>query len=203
LYVRCIQPSFTQKRSQTTLSNIEPSSADLVAHAVVAWAITFVILFQLWRYCKEALRLRMYHLLNAPRGAESHSILTTDIPAIAQGTIPNRLDGTLLKFVPKAIKKQAFAQVAAIAAAPSGKLNVGDRNKSTDDVATAGDTQARFEAPDRWKMAIRSIRDAGGDPTDGAAVGAMVEREFRDVYHEDFVAVGSLEKVGSFLIFRS
>ena len=104
-------------------------------------------------YSTEALRLRIFHLLNAPRGAESHTVLVQvrgaegcvwgggdggsraggeamggearvraspvralaptlrapsprpcrgqDIPGVAAGTIPNRLDGTLLKFVPK------------------------------------------------------------------------------------------------------
>ncbi len=53
------------------------------------------------RYNKEALRLRIYYLLNQPPGAESHTILCTDVPGVVWGTIPNRADGTLLKVIPK------------------------------------------------------------------------------------------------------
>lgn len=53
------------------------------------------------RYNKEALRLRIFYLLNQPPGAESHTILCQDVPGVAWGTIPNRADGTLLKIIPK------------------------------------------------------------------------------------------------------
>ena len=53
------------------------------------------------RYNKEALRLRIFYLLNQPAGAESHTALVQDIPGVAFGTIPNRADGTLLKLIPK------------------------------------------------------------------------------------------------------
>ena len=53
------------------------------------------------RYNKEALRLRVFFLLNQPPGAASHTVLCQDVPGVAFGTIPNRASGTLLKFMPK------------------------------------------------------------------------------------------------------
>ena len=52
------------------------------------------------RYNKEALRLRVFFLLNQPPGAASHTVLCQDVPGVAFGTIPNRASGTLLKFMP-------------------------------------------------------------------------------------------------------
>lgn len=46
-------------------------------------------------------RLRIAFLLNRPPGAESHTVLVTDIPGPAYGTIPHRTDSTLLRFLPR------------------------------------------------------------------------------------------------------
>lgn len=83
------------------MANISDRSPRLWAHAVVVWMVTFFTFYVLWSYSKEALRLRTFYLLNQPPGAESHTVLVTDIPGVLFGTIPQRLDGTLLKFVPK------------------------------------------------------------------------------------------------------
>lgn len=45
-------------------------------------------------------RLRIYALLNAPRAAESHTVLVTDIPGVDFGTQAQRLDKTPLRFLP-------------------------------------------------------------------------------------------------------
>lgn len=94
-----ISYTFTEL-DKTTLANIENGSPRLYAYVVLTYVVSAFTMWQLWRYCKEALRLRMYYLLRTPKGAQSHTVLCTDIPGIAYGTIPNRLDGTLLKFVP-------------------------------------------------------------------------------------------------------
>lgn len=83
------------------MANIPDRSPRLWAYAVVAYLVTFLAFWVLWRYSHEALRLRVFYFLNQKRGAESHTILLTDIPGIAYGTIPKRLDGTLLRLVPK------------------------------------------------------------------------------------------------------
>lgn len=95
---------------KTTMANVQPRSSRLYAHALMTWLISFVAMWQFWRYSKVALRMRMLHLLTAPRGVETHTVLCTDVPGVNHGTIPDRLDGTLLRLVPNSIKKQAMSQ---------------------------------------------------------------------------------------------
>lgn len=163
--------------------------------------MTFVVFLQLWRYCKEALRLRQFYLLNTPKGAESHTIMCTDIPGVAFGTIPQRLDGTLLKMVPKSVKSKAFAQVealgetaAAVADAPVDADVAASNAEAAGDIsslATQVDAKTgRWEMPDRWNEAVTAIKAKGGSPKDGQNVEAMVADEFQKVYKDDFKQVG-------------
>lgn len=46
-------------------------------------------------------RMRLWHLLHSPPGAESHTVLLTDIPGIHYGTLPHRIDTTLLRLLPQ------------------------------------------------------------------------------------------------------
>jgi hypothetical protein len=177
---------------KTTLANIPPRDTKLIAHAIITWAVTFLVFLQLWRYCKEALRLRMYYLLNSPRGAESHTVLVTDIPAIKYGTIPDRLDGTLLKFVPKAAKDAAFAKVAMLdpdnlTAAVEGKVAKPTTTSTGPSLAKSASTLAttideatgRWEVPDRWVEGVDGVKNKG-------SVEGMVESEFTKVYQSDY-----------------
>lgn len=179
---------------KTTLSNIPARSIKLVAHAIIGWVVTFVVFFQLWRYCKVALRLRLLHLLTTPKGAETHTILCTDIPGIAYGTIPNRLDGTLLKFVPRSVKKKAFAQVEALGGTRSGKTGEPPSCAGISDVDGGNSSRdGSWEIPDRWSEAVDRVKAAGGTtPANGTAVESMVSDEFRKVYQSDFNQVGYL-----------
>lgn len=177
---------------KTTLSNVPGGDAKLIAHALITWLISLVFFFQLWRYCKEALRLRMFYLLNSPRGAESHSVLLTDIPAVAHGTIPDRLDGTLLKFVPKSIKSSAMKQVNAV---KGGATKVATetaetviRSEGTNAEASANassfatsvdSASGRWEIPDRWAEAVEGLQTTG-------SIQGVVESEFEKVYESDF-----------------
>lgn len=52
-------------------------------------------------------RLRIYYLLNAPMGAESHTVLLTDVPGVLFGTMAERLDKTALRFLPKRERARA------------------------------------------------------------------------------------------------
>ena len=172
---------------KTTLSNVPQRSTKMIAHAIFTWVVTFFVFFQLWRYCKEALRLRMFYLLNSPRGAESHSVLCTDIPAVAYGTIPNRLDGTLLKVVPAAIKDKAFAEVNAInAPTPESLVKVvadADAIAAAEGLSTLAtdvdEATGRWEVPNRWQNGIDGTQSQG-------SVKGMVDKEFKDVYQSDF-----------------
>jgi hypothetical protein len=100
--------------SQLTMANIPTKSDRLYAHSILTWAVSFVAMWQFWRYCRTVLRLRIYHLLHAPPGAETHTVLVTDVPGIPRGTVLDRLTGPWLKFVPKSVKDKAFQRVAAL-----------------------------------------------------------------------------------------
>lgn len=45
-------------------------------------------------------RLRISFLVNQPAGARSHTVLLTDVPGVAYGTLAARIDATLLRFLP-------------------------------------------------------------------------------------------------------
>lgn len=202
---------------KTTLSNVPQSSPKLIGHAIIAWAITFVLFVQLWRYSKEALRLRLFYLLNVPRGTESHTIMCTDIPGVAFGTIPNRLDGTLLKFVPGSMKKKALKQVEALGNAVDGAAGgaldaampldgakgggMSSKASSRDAAALVSSLSTEVDAatgkwsmPDRWDNAVDDMKAnaIGGTPGSSAAVEAVVSKEFESIYGKDFAHVGWL-----------
>jgi hypothetical protein len=142
---------------KTTMSNIAARSSLLYAHAVVAWAVTAYSLWIFWRYCRVALRLRMFHLLNAPAGGESHAVLVTDVPGVAAGTVPARLDATLLRLVPRSVKARAYGQL--------GKL----RGKTAADLlarASPADAHANPAAP---AAAAADAAAAPGTPAAGEA----------------------------------
>ena len=86
---------------RTTLANVPPGSPRLFAHALVTWLVSLYALRLLWRYHREALALRIQHLVAAPQGAESHTILLTDIPGVSFGTVLHHADSTLLRFLPR------------------------------------------------------------------------------------------------------
>uniref|UniRef100_A0AAD5H1R9 ERD4-related membrane protein n=1 Tax=Chlorella ohadii TaxID=2649997 RepID=A0AAD5H1R9_9CHLO len=186
---------------KTTISNIPSRDPALWAHAVITWAVTFVVYWWLWKYNKEALRLRIFHLLNQPAGAESHTVLLQDVPGVAYGTIPNRADGTLLKIIPKSIKQKAFQQTEMLASkgknlAKGVKVDVPidlAKNTAADNAAAAAAlstgainvdaTTGRWEMRDEWLTAVNEIQAHDG------SVAAMVEETLRRIYHEDLSAV--------------
>ncbi|KAL6782290.1 hypothetical protein ACKKBG_A06245 [Auxenochlorella protothecoides x Auxenochlorella symbiontica] len=186
--------SFTNL-DKTTMANISDRSPRLWAHAVVVWMVTFFTFYVLWSYSKEALRLRTFYLLNQPPGAESHTVLVTDIPGVLFGTIPQRLDGTLLKFVPKGMKETAFKHVHDIKEAVGSQVAkhadvpIGKRVASKADLAAASKMSnfateinpetGRWEMPDPWRQAADQLRD-------GKTVSEIVENEFRAVHRDDF-----------------
>eukprot|EP00887_Chlorella_sp_A99_P001230 scaffold14.g1230.t1 len=91
---------------KTTMANIAPGSPRLYAHAVITWLVSLHVLRLLWRYNKRALHLRIQHLLSAPPGAQSHTVLLSDIPGVEYGTLLHRCDNTLLRFLPKSVKRR-------------------------------------------------------------------------------------------------
>ena len=46
------------------------------------WAVSLFVYWQLWRYNKEAVKLRIAHLNSARAGTESLTIMVDDIPCL-------------------------------------------------------------------------------------------------------------------------
>ena len=60
----------------------------------------------LWRYNKEAVALRIAFFTSARPGGVAHTVLVRDIPGLGYGTLPNRLEDTALRFLPRFIKRR-------------------------------------------------------------------------------------------------
>lgn len=50
--------------------------------------------------------LRIEFLNSAKQGTESHSVLVRELPGVEFGTIPNRIENTVLRFLPGFIKRK-------------------------------------------------------------------------------------------------
>lgn len=46
--------------------------------------------------------------MNTKEGAESHTVLVTDIPVLEYGTIPHRIETTVFRYLPQRIKVRPF-----------------------------------------------------------------------------------------------
>jgi len=64
------------------------------------------VLQLLWRYNKEAVALRIAFFTSARPGGAAHTVLVRDIPGLDYGTLPNRLEDTALRFLPRFIKRR-------------------------------------------------------------------------------------------------
>jgi hypothetical protein len=149
-----------------TLSNLPEGSLKLLAPALAAWAMTAAVLLQLWRYSRAALRLRLHHFLAAPAGAQSHTVLVTDIPGVAAG--------------------RAAAKAASLARAASG---AGAAALKVAGVETEGGVAADGSSvrgaqvpspPDRWAEASAALEAAAGAPAERAD--ALVAGVFAEIF---------------------
>ncbi|KAG2482060.1 hypothetical protein HYH03_018986 [Edaphochlamys debaryana] len=71
-----------------SLSNVAPGSPKLWVHLVSLYVVTGYTLWLLGRFNRESVLLRLMFLGNAKRGGPSHTVLVSDIPAIAD-VVPN------------------------------------------------------------------------------------------------------------------
>lgn len=172
---------------KTTLSNIPDRSSKLYVHAVLVWLVTGVVFWQLWRYNKVALRLRVYYLLNTPKGAESHTVLLTDIPGVQYGTMANRLDRTALRFLPGGIKRKI--RESATSAVAVGKARAAA-------LAAKGSTVGLGHLPNSPRSGdgvVMELRDYWGESVgriaEGEDVQHLVETEMKKVYGTDVAKV--------------
>ena len=60
----------------------------------------------LWRYNKEAVALRIAFFTSARSGGEAHTVLVRDVPGLPYGTLAARIEDTVLRFLPRFIKRR-------------------------------------------------------------------------------------------------
>lgn len=148
---------------KTTISNLAARDPKLWAHAVIAYLVTLFAYWHWWRASKDALRLRSHYLMAAPPGAESHTVLCQDIPGVEYGLLLNRLDGTLLRFVPKSAKQAASRQLALARAAAARSAK------------RAGDVALPTDAAQQEMVSVDLEVGGGGGDKDGSVKATSVE----------------------------
>jgi hypothetical protein len=157
---------------KVTIANVRDHSPTLWVHAVTAWVVTAATLFLLSKFSKEAVALRLRYLSTAPKGAETHSILVTDVPGVAGGTIAHRVDKTLLAAVPEAQR----VKVRGLASRAGGlATKTFDAAASAAGVDTSGTGAPSSLEVDPWGKAAAFL-GAGGTPE------SLVEKEFGELY---------------------
>lgn len=167
------------------MANIKPRSRRLIAHAVIMWLITIISMWKFWKYCKLALRLRIYHLLNSTVGAETHTVVVTDVPGVARGTIVDRLPGPLLKLVPQKAGKAIISQSNAIKNKmqdTTAKLGSQSSSAGIEALESTGkDIWSEWNPPNRWEEAHQEIKNTG-------TATSMIAKVFKDAHGENEVA---------------
>lgn len=73
-----------------TMANISERDTIIVVHVVVVYILSLVTYHMLWKWHKEAVGLRISYLAGRPKGAESYTVLMTDIPGTLDGTVLQR-----------------------------------------------------------------------------------------------------------------
>lgn len=87
---------------KVSMSNIKPGSPLLWVHVLAVYFATIVTLKLLAQYHHRAVKKRIEYLSTTDRGAESHTVLVSDIPGVKFGTMLARLMGSpLFKYLPK------------------------------------------------------------------------------------------------------
>ncbi|KAK9843537.1 hypothetical protein WJX81_008012 [Elliptochloris bilobata] len=90
----------------TTMANVGAGDPRVWVHIVSAWVISWFAWRLLWRYNREAVALRIAYLNSARPGGEAHTVLTTDIPGVEYGTLAHRIEQTVLRVLPKFLKRR-------------------------------------------------------------------------------------------------
>ncbi|KAI8112616.1 hypothetical protein M9434_003937 [Picochlorum sp. BPE23] len=157
---------------KTTMTNVPTKSDKLYAHAIMTWFLTILVLWRLRVYCQKALNLRIKHFQDCPRGAETHSILCTDIPGVVSqppsedGAAPK--ESWFQKFIDKRMNAKHGKRKESTLATVEPLLN------------SVVDKDIDVILPDRWEEAVTKMGASG------KSAEWLVKEEFQDLYKDDF-----------------
>ena len=193
---------------KATMANVRDRSPTLWVHAASVWAVTAATLWLLRKFSREAVALRLRYLTSTPPGAETHSILVTDIPGIDTGTLTSKLDKTVLKALPEGSRKgvrnlltgegsgSGSGAARSTAAAAAGSKAAAAATVDPLDASSAPPPAANpFMSPhgletDPWGKAAAFL--ASGNDSQ-----ALVEREFGELYPGEVAHVQSVYDTSS------
>jgi len=168
---------------KATMANVAERSPTLWVHALTAGAVTAYTLWQLAKFSRDAVRLRLHYLSTAPPGADTHTVLVTNVPGVRAGTPGD----TLLRVLPSkaardAVAKGAASGAGALKSAVSAPLSALEAKKGASGSLVGGllgTPKAAAGAPgveaDAWAKASRRLAD-------GATATQMVAAEFEELY---------------------
>lgn len=177
---------------KATMANVKDRSPVLWVHAASVWAVTAATLWLLRKFSREAVALRLRYLTSTPPGAETHSILVTDIPGIATGTLTSKLDGSVLKVLPEGSRKGVRNLLTGEGSGGSAAAASKSAPAVVDplDASSAPPPPNPFMSPhgletDPWGKAAAFL--ASGNDSQ-----ALVEKEFNELYPDEVSHVQSV-----------
>ena len=182
---------------KATMANVKDWSPTLWVHAASVWAVTLATLWLLRKFSREAVALRLRYLTSTPPGAETHSILVTDIPGIETGTLTSKLDKSVLRALPEESRKGVRGL---LTGEGSGSGSAASRSASMATAATKAidplDASSCSSAPNPFASPHGLETDPWGKASAFLASGkdsqALVEKEFSELYPGEVAHVQSV-----------
>eukprot|EP01025_Chloroclados_australasicus_P044560 TRINITY_DN4839_c0_g1_i1.p1 TRINITY_DN4839_c0_g1~~TRINITY_DN4839_c0_g1_i1.p1 ORF type:complete len:864 (-),score=85.35 TRINITY_DN4839_c0_g1_i1:389-2929(-) len=165
-----------------SLTNVPAGSTLLWGHLVIVYVVSIVTYALLSKYHKHSVLLRFSYLASASPGAESHAVLTTDIPGIQHGTKLYRfyqlMTGTFGFCCPKGLKQRIHNTLTESTNAALGKVA-----RSVNVVNNQGEQLLHEEHStavvlDPWEEVDKQLRD-------GKNVKEIVKNEFEGIFGDD------------------
>ena len=189
---------------KATMANVRDRSPTLWVHAASVWAVTAATLWLLRKFSREAVALRLRYLTSTPPGAETHSILVTDIPGIETGTLTSKLDKTVLKALPEGSRKGVRNLLTGEGSGSGSGSRSAAKSAAAAASAAAVDPLDASSAPapanpfmsphgletDPWGKASAFL--AAGNDTQ-----ALVEKEFGELYPGEVAHVQSVHETSA------
>ena len=109
-----------------SMSNVEPGSSKLWVHCISVWFVSITTLRLLFLFHIKSVASRIEFLATAERGAESHTVLVTDIPGVRFGDPLDRLAHLeIYKYLPARVRTRVEGYLEEVFSIAKSGLDVG------------------------------------------------------------------------------